>query len=255
MSIAKNQNIIELYLSLLSILKSVPEEKSVSITSLLNSLYPDFAWKNGCYFFSERDWSHIDILTLALDFPQIASKHGFYLDSSKYNGGVYGTPENLSFFVRRKPISRKILFQLKEYPAEITPETLETKQVKVYYDGAVKYETTEKTYMIDKDNTLKKAFGGTYLVNKKIVEKIQGVYKNYKTALNSLSHRLDNGSCDGMFQEFKFGIKKIRCLNIAEHSEEEKMVLHIFSDIKSEIDSLTPKEEWSIPWGDFQFLQ
>ena len=261
---AKNDKLKEL---LLSALENVPEEQSVSITDLLQNLFSDFKWENGQYFFDGNAWKHLDILSFAIDFPKIASKHGFYLDNTKYTGGAFGLPENLSFFIRRKPISRKILFKLKEYPALCTPEPTEANQIKVYYDGAVKCEKIEtqgfmRTYMtdqktgdiIDKEKTIKETFGGTYLVNKHIAEKIKEIYRENAEILKTLPKTIDNGSCDGCFQEFSFGAKKITCLNIENRLSDEKTVLRIFTDIQNIIDSLPPKNEWSVSWDDFNFL-
>ena len=87
-------------------------------------------------------------------FFRTARKSKFFLDATKYTGGFYGTPPYESFFVRRKPVARTILFQLKEYDTRKKSD-IEIKQVQVYSDGAVKFKAIEnigikREYVVDK---------------------------------------------------------------------------------------------------------
>lgn len=71
--------------------------------------------------------------------------------------------------------------------------------MQVYSDGAVKFKTIEnigikREYVVDKksgfiedsEKPLKKTLGGTYLVNKKIVEGIKNIYKEKAAVIKAL---------------------------------------------------------------------
>ena len=118
-----------------------------------------------------------------------------------------------------------------------------------------RYMFDKKTgYPIEIEKPLKQTFGGTYFINRQIVEKIKKIYRENASAIKSLPQNINNESRDGYFQDFSFGTKKITCLNISNKSEEEKNVLRILADIRNIIDSLTPESEWHIKWDRFSFL-
>lgn len=253
---------------LLAALENVPLEESVSVSYLISISFDDFKWvkasyseelkehQNPYYFFGGEKWSHGELIHFTIKFYQVAKNHGFYLDNTRFRGGCYGTPDNIPFFVRRKPISKRILFQVKEYSANSKTEDSDTKQVKVYYDGAVKSEIIRNIgRMTNIEKPLEKTCGGTYLANRQIVEKIKNIYKENADKIKALPQKIDNESCNGYFQEFSFGAKKIICQNIHGRSEDEKTILQILADIKNIIDSSTPENEWSIRWHDFNFLR
>lgn len=265
--------------TLFAALENIPEDKSISLIKLISICFPDYKYvcasyseelkkhQNPYFVFGGEKWKHLELLVFAIDFFKAAKKSKFFLDDTKFTGGVYGTPENLSFFVRRKPISKRIIFQVQEYPVKNENNESETIQLKVYYDGAVKFQTIknlgvireygiEKTtgQIVDNEKTCKETFGGTYFLNRQIVEKIKSVYKDNAEIIKALPHNLSNESCNGHFQEFSFGTEKIICQNISNKSEDERTILRIFADIRNIIDSLTPESEWSILWDEFKFL-
>lgn len=251
-------NYKELNNTLFAALDNIPEEKSISLRELISMCFPDYKYVSSFYsedtkkhqnpysFFNGEKWEKLELLDFAFDFFKTAKKSKFFLDGTKYTGGFYGTPENMSFFVRRKPISKRIIFQLQEYPLKNVVNETVTKQVKVYYDGAVKF--------IDINKTVKKTFGGTYFVNRQIVDKIKNFYNENVEIIKALPQNLSNESCNDNFQEFSFGTKKITCQNISNKSEDERTILRIFADIRNIIDSLTPESEWPILWNEFRFL-
>ncbi len=265
--------------TLFAALENIPEDKSISLLELISICFPDYKYvcasyseelkkhQNPYFIFGGEKWKRLELIVFALDFFKASKKSKFFLDDTKYTGGVYGTPDALSFFVRRKPISKKIIFQVQEYPVKNENNESETIQLKVYYDGAVKFQTIknigvireygiEKTtgHIVDKEKTLKKTFGGTYFLNKQIVEKIKNIYNEKAEIIKDLPLNLSNESCNGNFQKFSFGTKKIICQNISNKSEDERTILRIFADIRNIIDSLTPESEWSILWDEFNFL-
>ncbi|MDY6398571.1 MAG: hypothetical protein SPL22_12685 [Treponema sp.] len=263
---------------LFAALENIPEEKSVSLSKLISICFSDYKYVSGFYseelkkhqnpysFFNGEKWKPLELIDFAIKF--MTSKESiFFLDDTKYTGGCYGTPENLSFFVRRKPISKRIIFQIKEYPVENEIEGSVTKQVKVYYDGAIKCERITNVEMMRKcildkktgqkieiEKPLKTTFGGTYLINREIVEKIKNIYKENADIIKALPPNIHNESCDEFFQDFSFGTKKITCRNISNKSEDEKSILRIVEDIRNIIDSLTPESEWHVHWYEFSFL-
>lgn len=265
--------------TLFAALENIPEDKSISLVELISICFPDYKYvcasyseelkkhQNPYFIFGGEKWKRLELIVFALDFFKASKKSKFFLDDTKYTGGVYGTPDALSFFVRRKPISKKIIFQVQEYPVKNENNESETIQLKVYYDGAVKFQTIknigvireygiEKTtgHIVDKEKTLKKTLGGTYFLNKQIVEKIKNIYNEKAEIIKDLPLNLSNESCNGNFQKFSFGTKKIICQNISNKSEDERTILRIFADIRNIIDSLTPESEWSILWDEFNFL-
>ena len=263
---------------LFAALENIPEEKSVSLSELISICFSDYKYVSGFYseelkkhqnpysFFNGEKCKPLELIDFAIKF--MTSKESiFFLDDTKYTGGCYGTPENLSFFVRRKPISKRIIFQVQEYPVKNENNESETIQLKVYYDGAVKFQTIknlgvireygiEKTtgQIVDNEKTCKETFGGTYFLNRQIVEKIKSVYKDNAEIIKALPHNLSNESCNGHFQEFSFGTEKIICQNISNKSEDEITILRIVEDIRNIIDSLTPESEWHVHWYEFSFL-
>ena len=251
-------NYKELNKILFDALENIPEEKSISLSELISMYFSDYKYVNGFYseelkkyqnpysFFGGEKWKKLELLDFAFDFFEAAKENKFFLDGTKYTGGFYGTPENLSFFVRRKPISKRIIFKLQEYPLKNIDNETVTKQVKVYYDGAVKF--------IDIKKTVKKTFGGTYFVNRQIVDKIKNIYKENADIIKALPQNIHNESHNGTFQEFSFGTKKITCQDIINNSEYGKTILRILADIRNVIDSSTPESEWHVQWDEFSFL-
>lgn len=273
-------NFKELNNTLFDALENIPEDKSISLVELISICFPDFKYvcasyseelkkhQNPYFVFGGEKWKHLELLVFAIDFFKAAKKSKFFLDDTKFTGGVYGTPENLSFFVRRKPISKRIIFQVQEYPVKNENNESETIQLKVYYDGAVKFQTIknlgvmrkyyiDKTteYIIDKEKKLTDTLGGTYFLSRQIVEKIKSVYKENTEIIKALPLNISNESCNDIFQEFSFGTKKITCQNISNKSEDERTILRIFTEIKNIIDPLTPESEWPVLWDEFEFLR
>lgn len=273
-------NYKELNNTLLATLENIPEDKSISLVELISTCFPDYKYvgasyseelkkhQNPYFVFGGEKWKKLELLDLAAEFFKAAKKSKFFLDNTKFTGGVYGTPENLSFFVRRKPISKRIIFQLQEYPVKNENNESETIQLKVYYDGAVKFQTIknlgvireygfEKTtgHAIENERPWQETFGGTYFLSRQIVEKIKSVYKENAEIIKTLPQNISNESCNDIFQEFSFGTKKITCQNINNKSEDERTILRIFTGIRNIIDSLTPESEWPILWDEFEFLR
>ena len=138
-------NYKELNNTLFAALDNIPEEKSISLRELISMCFPDYKYVSSFYsedtkkhhnpysFFNGEKWEKLELLDFAFDFFKTAKKSKFFLDGTKYTGGFYGTPENMSFFVRRKPISKRIIFQVQEYPVKNEVEESKTKQLKIYY--------------------------------------------------------------------------------------------------------------------------
>ena len=136
-------NYKELNNTLLAALENIPEDKSISLVELISICFPDYKYfgasyseelkkhQNPYFVFGGEKWKKLELLDLAAEFFKAAKKSKFFLDGTKFTGGVYGTPENLSFFVRRKPISKRIIFQLQEYPVKNENNEPETIQLKV----------------------------------------------------------------------------------------------------------------------------
>lgn len=273
-------NYKELNNTLFAALDNIPEEKSISLRELISMCFPDYKYVSSFYsedtkkhhnpysFFNGEKWEKLELLDFAFDFFKTAKKSKFFLDGTKYTGGFYGTTENMSFFVRRKPISKRIIFQVQEYPVKNEVEESKTKQLKIYYDGSVKFQTIKNIgivireygiekntgHIADNEKMCTKTFGGTYFINKQIVEKIKNIYNENVEIIKTLPQNLSNESCNGNFQEFSFGTKKITCQNISNKSEDDRTILRIFADIRNIIDSLTPESEWPILWNEFRFL-
>ena len=108
-------------------LENVPEEEFTSGGKLISECFSDYKYVpssysekekkhiNPYFVFNGEKWKSIELIDFALYFFRTAKKSKFFLDATKYTGGFYGTPPYESFFVRRKQVSRTILFQLKEY--------------------------------------------------------------------------------------------------------------------------------------------
>lgn len=262
---------------LFAALENVPEEESTSVRKLISECFSDYKYVPSSYseeekkhinpysLFNGEKWNSLELLDFALYFFRTARKSKFFLDATKYTGGFYGTPPYESFFVRRKPVSKTILFQIKEYDTRKKSD-IEIRQVQVYSDGAVKFKAIEnigikREYVVDKkseyiedsEKPLKKTLGGTYLVNKKIVEGIKNIYKEKAAVIKALPQNVDNGYSNRYLQEFSFRTKKVTCYNINAGTEAEKTILQIFTEIKNLIDSLTPENEWKIQWKEFSF--